>query len=350
MTIKAPNADDIFAKWISRMKAKDLEKKFKVKNVPFQKNNITASESVRNVEKHTVFYFQSEKKVETSTATVQKMTDAKGIRKIKFYEFTGAVESEKWKDKSQVPLFETLDKIDCKKCKGTGYINCKRCKGERLVSCKKCKGQGAVRCKDCDGSGVKEININILKDGKEKIKRKIKFNCPTCFGTGKLECKTCGGTGKIPCPECKANARYRCDKCKGYGHFFVYSIGTVPFKETGAIIPHLFFRSDVEKELGYRLSNAINQVEGIQLRSIKQLNDIEVQAQLGYELDGNTKKLMQMAKKTFEDLEKSKTDKPLYPIYIFPVLELDIETPKNKRFKLFSIGSEMGYTVLERGF
>jgi hypothetical protein len=350
MTIKSPNADEVFDKWINKMKAKDLEKKFKVKKVPFQKSNITAAESVQNVEKHTVFYFQSEKKVETSSKTDDKITDAKGVSKVKFYEFTGAVDSEKWKGKSEVPLYETLEPVDCQKCKGTGYINCKKCKGERLVSCKSCKGQGAVKCKDCDGKGSKEVTVTILKNGKDKTKKKLTFNCPTCFGTGKLECKKCGGTGRVPCPECKANARYRCDKCKGYGQFFGYSIGTVPFKETGAVVPHLFFRPDVEKELGYRLSNAITQVDGIQLRDVKKLNDTDVQAQLGFELDSNAKKLMQNTKKTFENLVKSKVDKPLYPLYIFPVLELDIATPKGKKFKLFSIGSETGYTVIDRGF
>lgn len=350
MTIKAPNADEIFEKWINRTKAKDLEKAFSVKGVPFQKNNITAAESVKNVEKSTVFYFESEKKVEIGTATEEKKTDIKGVSKIKFYDFSGSVESEKWKDKSQVPLFNTLDELNCEKCKGTGYINCKKCKGERLVACKTCKGHGTTKCKDCDGTGTKELDVSILKNGKEKIKKKIKFNCPTCFGAGKLECKTCGGTGKIPCPDCKANARYRCDKCKGYGRFYKYGIGPVPFKETGAVVPHLFFKPDVEKELGYRLSNAIQQTEGIQIREVNKMNETDLQAQLGYQLDANTKKLMQNAKKTFEDLQKSKMDKPRLPIYVFPVAELDITTPKNKKFKIFSIGSDTGYTVIDKGF
>jgi len=350
MPVKSPNTDEVFEKWINKMKAKDLEKKFKIKGVTFHKTNISTAESVQKVEKYTAFYFESEKKVETSSATEEKRTDVKSVGKVKFYEFTGQIDSEKWKDKSEVPLFETLDPVNCEKCKGTGYINCKKCKGDRLVSCKKCRGKGTVHCKDCDGTGTKEIQVNILKNGKEKIKKKIKYNCPSCFGTGNLECKTCGGTGKVPCPDCKANARYRCDKCKGYGHFYKYSLGTVPFKETGAIVPHLFFRADVEKELGYRLSNAISQVEGIQIRDVKKLNEAEITAQLGFELDANAKKMMNNTRQTFENLQKSKMDKPQYPISIFPVLELDIITPKKNKFKLFSIGSEMGFSVFDRGF
>ncbi|NVM28250.1 MAG: hypothetical protein HWN65_05370 [Candidatus Helarchaeota archaeon] len=350
MPVKTPNPDDVFDKWINKMRAKDLEKKFKVKGVPFSKTNISSSESVKEVQKFTAFYFQSEKKVTTPTTAEEKFTDVKGVGKVKFYDFTAAVDSETWKDKSKVPLFDTLKPDNCPKCKGTGYINCKKCKGDRLVPCKKCKGKGAVQCKDCDGTGSKEVQVNILKNGKEKIKKKIKYNCPTCFGTGKLECNVCGGTGKIPCPDCKANARYRCDKCKGVGHFYKYSLGFVPFKKTSAEIPHLFFRPDVEKELGYRLSNAISQVEGIRINNVNKLNESDVIAQLGYELDGNTKKLMQAARKSFENLQKSEMDKPHYPIYIFPILELDIVTPQNKKFKMFSIGSDMGYTVLDRGF
>ncbi|NVM54675.1 MAG: hypothetical protein HWN66_13305 [Candidatus Helarchaeota archaeon] len=350
MPIKSPNIDDVFEKWINKTSAKELKKKFEVKGVPFQKNNISAAESVNNVEKFTAFYFQSEKKATAPTGTDEYRTDVKGVGKVKFYDFTTSVDSETWKDKSKVPLFDTLKPVNCERCNGSGYINCKRCKGERLITCKQCKGKATVRCKDCDGTGSKEVAVLILKNGKEKIKKKIKFNCPTCFGTGKLECKVCGGTGKIPCPDCKANARYRCDKCKGYGHFYNYSIGFVPFKATSALIPHLFFRTDVEKELGYRLSNALSKVEGIQIRDVKKLNEHDVTAVLGFELDSNIKKLMHSAKKDFEHLQKSEMDKPHYPIYIFPVLELDVVTPKHKKFKLFSIGSEMGYTVLDRGF
>ncbi len=350
MPIKSPNPDDIFNKWINKMSSKELEKKFKIKGVPFSKSNISSSESVKDVQKFTAFYFQSKKKVTTSAATDEKITDVKGVGKVKFYVFTSPVDSETWKDKSKVPLFDTLKPEDCQKCKGTGFINCKKCKGERLVTCNKCKGKGTLKCNDCGGIGSKELAVNAIKDGKEKIKKKIKYNCPTCFTTGNLECNACGGTGKIPCPACKSNARYRCDKCKGFGHFYKYSIGFVPFKETSALIPHLFFRPEVEKELGYRLSNTISQVEGIKINDIKKFNENDVIAQLGYELDSNTKKLMQDARKTFEGLQKSELDKPHFPIYIFPVLELDIMTPQNKKFKLFSIGSDVGYTVLDRGF
>ncbi len=351
MPIKTPNTDDAFAKWIDKTAAKELEKVFKIKNVPFQKSNIAAAESVKNVQKFTAFYFSSTRKASgTPTGGEEQYTDIKSVSKIKFYEFTQPVESDEWKDKTKVPLYDTLKPDNCKKCNGAGFIACKRCKGEKLVTCKSCGGKGSMKCKDCDAKGSKEIQINVLKNGKEKIKKALKYQCPTCFGSAKLECKTCGGTGKVTCPDCKANARYRCDKCKGYGHFYVYSLGLVPFKQTAAEVPHLLFRPELEKELGYRLSNTLDQVEGIQIRDLKKMNEKEVTALLGFELDSNTKKLLNETKKTFEKLEQSDIDKPHYPIYIFPVLELDIATPTNKKFKLFSIGSDTGYQVLDHGF
>ena len=68
---------------------------------------------------------------------------------------------------------------------------------------------------------------------------------------------------------------------------------------------------------------------------------------LGFVLDSNAKKLLNETKKVFEKLAQSDLEKPLYPIYIFPVLELNIVTFTNKKFKLFSIGSELKYQVLE---
>ena len=181
------------------------------------------------------------------------------------------------------------------------------------------------------------------------MEKKTDYQCPECFGTGKLECKKCGGTGKITCPECKANAHYKCDKCKGYGYFYGYSLGLVPFKKTAAVIPNLFFKTDV-KGLDYRLSNVMNQVETIKIQDVKKLNEKDVVALLGYELDSDAKKMLGQAKKTFEKLEKSDLDKPIRPVHVFPVLELDVETPKGKKFKLFSIGSENGYSVFDHGF
>jgi hypothetical protein len=351
MPIKSPNTDDVFNKWIDKTQAKKLEKKFAIKNVPFQKSNIAVGESVKGVQKFTAFYFQSEKKQGKSTVAEEgKKTDIKGISKVQFYEFTKEMDSDIWKDKSKVPLYESIQPVDCDKCKGTGYINCKKCKGAKLVTCNQCKGQATVKCKDCGGTGSKSVDVSVLKDGKEKTKNKVKYNCPTCFGSANLECKTCGGTGKIPCPECKANARYRCDKCHGIGHFYDYSLGFVPFKQTGAIVPHLYFRADVAKEIGYRLSNVLDQVEGIQIRDFKKLNEPDVTAQLGYTPDANAKKMMQATKKDFENLLKGDIEKAVYPIYIFPVQELDIVTPQNKKFKLFSIGSDANYTVIDIGF
>ncbi|MFX1295823.1 MAG: hypothetical protein ACFFD2_13345 [Promethearchaeota archaeon] len=351
MPIKSPNTDAVFEKWINKTPAKSLEKKFKIKDVPFQKSNISAAESVKTVEKFTAFYFESEKKgSKTPTTVEEEYTDLKTLGKIKFYEFTEQMDSEKWKDKTKVPLYDTLKPDNCKKCHGTGYINCKKCKGEKLITCKDCKGRATIKCKDCDGTGSKSINITVIKNGKEKSKKQFKYQCPTCFGTSKIECKKCGGTGKIPCPDCKANARYKCDKCKGYGHFYIYGIGYVPFKLTSAVIPHLYFKADVNKELEYRLSNAISQVEGIKIQDYKNLDEHNVQSQLGYELDSDAKKMMNTTKKEFEKIEKNDLEKPHYPILIFPVLELDIVTPKNKKFKLFSIGPDTGYIVLDQGF
>ena len=123
MPIKSPNKDDVFDKWINKTPAKELEKAFKIKNVPFQKNNISAAESVKNVEKFTVFYFQSEKHASPKPeAGEEKKTDIKGITKVKFYDFSKTIEYDDWKEKSKVPLYDTLKPVNCQKCQGSGYI------------------------------------------------------------------------------------------------------------------------------------------------------------------------------------------------------------------------------------
>ncbi|MEM3587871.1 MAG: hypothetical protein QXO71_11190, partial [Candidatus Jordarchaeaceae archaeon] len=59
MSMKSPLSDDVFAKWLERADLSKLEKFFSVKRVKFERSNISAAESVKNVEKHAVFFFHS---------------------------------------------------------------------------------------------------------------------------------------------------------------------------------------------------------------------------------------------------------------------------------------------------
>ena len=43
-------------------------------------------------------------------------------------------------------------------------------------------------------------------------------------------------------------------------------------------------------------------------------------------------------------------EKPEYPIYVYPLFKLDIETPRGKKFNVFSIDTERSYIVTDYGF
>ncbi|MHA1384701.1 MAG: hypothetical protein ACTSR3_13185 [Candidatus Helarchaeota archaeon] len=349
MSVKSPNSDDVFAKFINKNPAKKLEKFFGEKGIKFEKGNIAAGESIENVVKSAVFFFRSEVSYEVDSKTLtEKEVNQKGLSKVKFYSFPKNVNQINWKGKNKVPLFNTIKEVNCKKCDGLGYKGCKSCESTGLAKCNKCDGSGKVQCKKCKGSGKLPLKLEVLVGEKlEKQKKSMNYQCGECFGTGKITCKTCSGMGKVLCKKCKPNfGKAICKECKGTGKYYTYRIGSVPFQTTkGEYVPHLFFKSEFEKKIGQELSSIITKVDGIYIKSLKDLNEDFVRAQLGY-WDGEIKNRMNNAKNEFKSLEKSKgPETPKFPIYLFPALKLSVKTNKGKTFNVYSIGTERGYEV-----
>ncbi|MHA1381494.1 MAG: hypothetical protein ACTSRG_24270 [Candidatus Helarchaeota archaeon] len=347
MSVKSPISDDVFKKFITKTSAKKLQNLFGEKGIKFEKGNVSAAESVENVVKSAAFFFRSEVTSELSSKIVKEQeTDQKGISKLKFFDFPKIVNPDNWKGKETVPMYNSIAQVNCKKCEGKGYMGCKNCGSTGLIKCNKCDGTGKVECKRCKGKGKLTLQIQVLVGKKkEKQKKIINYQCGDCFGSGKIVCKNCSGMGKILCNKCKPNfGKAICKDCNGTGKFYKYKIGTVPFHAVkGQYIPHLFFKPEFEKKLGTELSSLVTTVDGIYIKSLKDLDEEFVKAQLGY-WDGEIKSRMNDAKKKFKELEKSKgQETPKFPIYLFPILKLNVKSKKGKTFNIYSIGTDRGY-------
>ena len=83
--------------------------------------------------------------------------------------------------------------VECRRCKGDGYIKCRECGGSGTVECERCDGEGIIKCRKCKGSGT----------------------CSHCHGEGGFKCKACGGTGV--CGKCKGKGDIWCPDCQGAG-------------------------------------------------------------------------------------------------------------------------------------
>ncbi|NHI94094.1 MAG: hypothetical protein EAX96_16510 [Candidatus Lokiarchaeota archaeon] len=361
MTVKAPNPDDVFDKWLQRAPPKKLENFFAVKGVKFEKGNISKAKYVKNIVDSVVFYFQA--KIEDIRIQKNKAEEViifpKNIKKVEFFEFgSNKVNPKTWKGNDIVPIESSIKKVSCenKKCT-SGYIKCENCKGEGRISCRKCKGKGTFTCSKCAGSGFEEVEISVISysNSKEnKLKKTIKHQCPICFGSGKQFCKDCNGEGFQVCDKCKGDKRTTCKQCAGYGFSYQYRLIPVPFGvPTGPekYEPYLFFNKDIEKAIKEDLAEEINQakVQGIQIKDIKNLDEKFVKANLG-NFDKEIGTRMKDCKSTWAKLENSGIESPMFPIYMFPVIEMDVITPTNKKFSIFSIGTDKGYVIYSPRF
>ncbi|MHA1270527.1 MAG: hypothetical protein ACTSPY_12115 [Candidatus Helarchaeota archaeon] len=351
-TLKTPNLDDVFRRWVDETPAAKLEKQFKIKKVTFQKSQISIAETVFGNEKYVICFFQSKQKPTSEVKGKSYKVDAKKIQQIVFYDFLASskVDRNKWRGNEIVPMIKTLEEVNCTKCGGKGLVVCKTCNGERLIKCKNCAGSGSIKCSGCEGKGKIDVKIRVLKgEDQSKDSKIIKINCPKCYGgSGKITCPKCGGSGKTPCGDCKSQGSWRCDECGGYGVFYKYDELPVPFKDiAGKLVPHLVFKKEYEKYLGERVSEiGIEDIEGIKIIDVKKLSRKEVEPQLGY-YDKNVDKLLSQTKKLFNEVQKDPFKDPKYPIYLFPLLELDCKTPKGKKFQIFSIGTEKNYIIID---
>ena len=356
MTVKAPNPDDVFDKWLQGAPLKKLEKYFGIKGVKFEKGNISKAKYVKNILDSVVFYFKA--KIVDVPAVSNKVEEItvfpKNIKKVQFYAFgNNKVNPKTWRGDNLVPFENSIKKINCddKKCT-TGYVKCPSCKGEGKLSCNKCKGKGTFSCSRCAGSGFESIEINVITssgDKEDKTRKTIKHQCPICYGTGKEFCRDCNGEGFQICGKCKGDKRTPCKKCAGYGFFYQYRSLPVPFGiPTGPekYEHYLFFNRDIEKTIKEDLAEEVNQakVQGIQIKSIKNLDEKFIKANLG-NFDKEIGVRMKDCQKTWKKLESSGLEAPVLPIHMFPVIQMDVLTPSNKKFSVISIGIDRSYVI-----
>jgi hypothetical protein len=350
MSMKSPLSDDVFAKWLERADLGKLEKLFSVKRVKFERANISVAESVKNVEKHAVFFFHSRIEPSTEKEVEKNVVNIDELSKVTFYDFGNKqVDLMEWKDKNLVPLHSSIKEIECDECGGKGSIACDKCNGSGALACKKCNGSGNLTCPSCKGDRKLYLKLKVITEGKKKD-LEMPYNCDACGGVGTIKCNDCGGTGKVDCDKCHGEGKNPCKQCKGTGTLFEYVTGAVPFKT--AVIPNLFFRSEFEKHLAKVIDKEFANIEGIKINDYNSLNEKEITPYLGF-FNKEVEDKMNKAKAAFKDLEKKAGkggEKPEYPIYVYPLLKLDIQTPRGKKFNIFSVGTESRYIVTDYGF
>ncbi len=349
VTIKSANPDEIWDKWKKKsVRSQKLEKHYGVKGAVFSIDNITAAEFVKGVNKAAILFFEKSYEVKAEkTKPKSEKGDVRDIEKVKFYNFKSNPIKAEWKGNEEVPSFASLTKVNCSKCSGRGGIACKKCNGNKVVPCPDCEGK-PKKCKTCDGTGKYKVEVKVLDDKNEKSTKTLEVKCNECYGTGKLTCTRCGGLGKVPCKNCNALGLNTCPECRGHGSLFTYDIKPVPFKAESSAEPILLSSiklSGLEKELGKEIQKTIEQVEGILIRNPeKELDQKFIEPNLGY-FTKEIGKISKEASKEWKNASKKKEVKIKLPIFLFPVLALDCETKKGKKFQVFCIGSEKKFQV-----
>jgi len=347
--IKSPNPDVICSSWKQKMSRKiKLEKHYKTKGAVFSLDNITAAEYVKAVNKAAIIFYEEIYEAKTSVAPKKiKQGNLKSLQKEQFYEFkTVAIKSE-WKGPDEVAYLNSIQQYSCTSCKGSGRVTCSKCNGRREVTCPNCKGS-AISCKNCNSTGKTTYKLSVIDQQNNKRNVEQQVPCPVCSGNRRIACYKCGGTGKIPCDSCQAEGTKTCKECNGHGVLFKWVIQPVPFKTEKTATPVILSSTKVsgfEKEMGLEIQQAIERVEGIVLRDpYNEMNQRFVEPSLGY-FNKDISKIMNEAHKSFKNAEKKQGYSIKKPVYIFPLIALDCETAKGKKFQVFSIGSERGYLV-----
>lgn len=349
--IKSPNSDEIWEKWKqSAVKSQNLEKHYGIKGAQFSLENITAAEFVKNVEKGVIFYYEESEDIQPSRSKPEKITQkASKIEKVTFYQFSEKVNKENWKYDEMVPLYNSLEKVACKTCQGSGGIKCSKCNGSGKVVCSSCKGDSStLKCKTCNGSGTIVIEVEVIDHKGNKTKKQTQVLCKDCLGKKQIICSKCNGYGKVICSYCNGMGVNTCSDCKGFGYLYNYTIGPVPFKESHVHIPKLISSLDMkglEKEIGLEIQKTIESVEGILIQKPnKELDKKFIEPNLGF-FEKPEKKAVKTVIKDWKNAEKNTEINIRLPIYLFPVLCLESETKKGKKFKIYAIGSDRKYRV-----
>lgn len=355
MALKTPLPDEVFQKWIKSYPSDKIEKQFGRKP-----SNISPMEVVgKEIVKTPALLFRS---IIKSTTPPKSKDDTnfysyKDLSKEKFYKFNKKVPKDAWKEKDVlVHLYEKIQEVQCPECKGRGALGCKKCNGAGSITCDNCKDDKKLQCKECKGSGNLEMEFEIYNEGGKIDKAKRKVSCYSCHGKGKLLCWVCGGDKKIVCDKCKGSGGDNCKQCLGPGVVYKLPSDMVPFVSGSEV--YFFWNEEMEKEMiksksmkGNEFSDLLEKsnVTPIKVSNLKDLDQKKLEEELGF-WHKDASKQINVCKKSFEDRDKSKEEEPKFPIEIYPVQKIDIDTYKGKKFSIYSIGSANGYVVFDLGF
>lgn len=332
MPIQTPSPDIIFKEWIRGLDRKRLEALFKQKNVPLERESISAAEHVKKVEKYVlgrIIVKREPKKGKTVVVSFSK------LKKIEFYSF----------ETSKVVAIEgTLKEVSCSECNGTGIEKCKKCGGKGNVKCGYCMGKGVVTCKKCDGKGTITIEIKVKISEKKEKKKRFTIPCPECHGTGKVICPECAGIGLVRCDNCKGSGGFKCKKCEGTGKLYRYEEGPIISKKK--LFDYLIFTSEINEEAKKEIITKLKEVESVNISSSRELDEKMIGRKIGY-INEQVKKILNLIKKKIKETEKSKSETLQKPIMLYPVTVLYVETPRKKKLTVIGIGSKDKFVVSE---
>jgi hypothetical protein len=310
--IKTPNLDDIFEKWkqtASRTDHKKMEKQFGTKGAIFSLDAISAAEYVKDTLKEAAIYFAVKKTLGPAPkGKDETLVTAPRVGREQFYSFKGSgkVNKENWKEKDLVPMYESIQAVPCKSCKGKGYIENK--------------------CKTCSGTGKIEETITVLV-GEElkKEKKSFSYPCGACYGSG--------------------NRTELCKECEGYKNLYKYETLPVPFQTVVSGVPvlHSSAQTKYEKEIGNDLQQVLDEVEGIKFTDFKDLES-KVEGSLGY-MNKNIKKTVSSAGSDYKNYDKDKDSQITTQIYLFPLIQMFCETKKGSKFEIYSLGSANKFMI-----
>ncbi|HUT81914.1 MAG TPA: hypothetical protein VMZ29_11980 [Candidatus Bathyarchaeia archaeon] len=354
VAVKAISSDEVFQEWVSKADINTLKKFYERKKVDFKRDHVSAVETVYNVSKFIVIYF--EKKIpDTFTGNTEvkvEKTTVDELDRYKFYDFKNRrVDFDQWKEKSiSVPTISSLQSSDCPKCYGTGKTKCETCGGTVTIKCDKCDGSGRIGCSSCKGNRTLITSIDVYDAENKKTKTEIKIPCPQCSHTGTITCTKCNGAKIIYCRNCTGGAN-TCKVCKGYGIIYNFKYEPVPFI-TSKKRAMVFYKKDVEKFIDKKeVEQLLNsrEIEGIAIQNPDELTQTRLLPELNY-WTAEADKICNEARKTYKDLMKSKQIQTNQKIMVFPALQLRCRSVKGKNFEVFGIGTSESFVVLDDGF
>ena len=137
-----------------------MEKQFGTKGEIFSLDAISAAEYVKDTLKEAAIYFAVKKTLGPAPKCKdENIVTAPRVGREQFYSFKGAekVNKENWREKEMVPMFDSIQAVPCKICRGKGYFENK--------------------CKTCNGTGKIEETLSVLV-GEDLKKEKKSFSYP----------------------------------------------------------------------------------------------------------------------------------------------------------------------------